>query len=72
MGIAVGMLISAIHNAGLATLTHTPSPMGFLRDILNRPDNERPFLVLPVGYPAEDCTVPNIHRKSLDEIMKIY
>lgn len=72
MGIAVVMLISAIHNAGLATLTHTPSPMGFLRDILNRPDNERPFLVLPVGYPAEDCTVPNIHRKSLDEIMKIY
>jgi hypothetical protein len=55
----------------LATLTHTPSPMKFLAKILNRPDHERPYLLIPVGYPAEDCTVPNIHRKSLEQIMVV-
>ena len=69
VGLASGMLISAIHNAGLATLTHTPSPMNFLSKILNRPDNERPFLLLPVGYPMENCLVPDIKRKSLEDIM---
>ncbi len=69
MGISVGMLITALHNAGLATLTHTPSPMKFLNEVLNRPGNERPFVVLPVGYPANDCQVPNITKKPLDEIM---
>ncbi len=68
VGIACGFLIAAIHAAGLATLTHTPSPMGFLSKILGRPENERPFLLLPVGYPAKDGTVPNISKKSLDEI----
>ena len=68
VGIATGMLITAIHNAGLASLTHTPSPMGFLNDILDRPKNERPFLLLVVGYPDEDVTVPEITKKSLDEI----
>ena len=67
-GIAAGMFIHAIHNMGLVTLTHTPSPMGFLRKILNRPDYEHAMLVLPVGYPAEDAKVPNISRKSLEEI----
>ena len=62
------MLITAIHNAGLASLTHTPSPMAFLNKILNRPANERPFLVLVTGYPAEGTTVPDIKKKSLDEI----
>jgi nitroreductase len=68
VGIAVGLLITAIHQAGPATLPYTPSPMGFLREILRRPDNERPFLLLPVGYPADDATVPVLHRKPLDEI----
>lgn len=68
VGIAVGLLITAIHQAGLVTLPYTPSPMGFLREILHRPDNERPFLLLPVGYPADDATVPVLHRKPLDEI----
>ena len=68
VGIATGMLITAIHNAGLASLTHTPSPMGFLNDILDRPDNERPFLLLVVGYPKEDVQVPDITKKSLDDI----
>jgi iodotyrosine deiodinase len=67
-GIAAGFLIAAIHNAGLTTLTHTPSPMNFLKKILNRPDNERPFLLLPVGYPAADCYVPDIQRKALGEV----
>lgn len=71
VGIAVGMLLSALHNAGLATLTHTPSPMRFLQEILGRPKNEVPFVLIPVGYPAEDATVPNLKRKSLDEIMQI-
>jgi len=67
-GIAAGMFISAIHRIGLTTLTHTPSPMGFLRDILGRPKHEDALLVLPVGYPANDAMVPDIHRKSLEEI----
>lgn len=68
VGIATGMLITALHHSGLATLTHTPSPMGFLNDILNRPENERPFLLLVVGYPASDAQAPVITKKTLDEI----
>jgi nitroreductase len=64
-GLATGMLITALHTAGLATLTHTPSPMKFLNEILGRPKNERPFLLLVVGYPAENAMVPDIERKSL-------
>ena len=67
-GIAAGMFIHAIHNMGLVTLTHTPSPMGFLRDILNRPAHEHAMLVMPVGYPAEDAEVPDISRKELQDI----
>ena len=67
-GIAAGMFIQAVHNMGLVTLTHTPSPMRFLRDLLGRPDHEEAMLVMPVGYPAEDARVPDIHRKSLDEV----
>ena len=66
-GLATGILITALHRAGLATLTHTPSPMKFLNEILGRPKSERPFLLLVVGYPAEDARVPDISRKSLDE-----
>jgi hypothetical protein len=62
------MLITAVHKAGLASLTHTPSPMGFLNDILDRPENERPFLLLVVGYPEENVTVPDITKKSLADI----
>jgi len=69
VGIATGLLITAIHNAGLASLTHTPSPMGFLNDILERPKNERPFLLLVVGHAAENAKVPDIKRKELKEIM---
>jgi len=72
IGIACGMLISAIHNAGLATLTHTPSPMNFLAKILNRPDNERPFLLLPVGFPESPAYVPNIKRKKMAEMTVFY
>jgi iodotyrosine deiodinase len=68
VGIATGLLIAALHHAGLATLTHTPSPMGFLNKILSRPSEERPYLVLVTGYPAEDAQVPDIHRKPLSEI----
>lgn len=68
VGIATGMLITAIHNAGLVSLTHTPSPMGFLNEILGRPANEKPFLILVVGYPVEDAVVPDIGKKSLEEI----
>ena len=68
VGIATGMLVTALHHAGLVTLTHTPSPMGFLNSILERPENERPFLLLVVGYPAEDARVPDIARKPLEEI----
>lgn len=68
VSIATGFLISALHHAGLATLTHTPSPMGFLNQLLNRPDNEKPYILLVVGYPAENCMVPNIRKKTLNEI----
>jgi len=69
VGIAVGLLLASLHEAGLATLTHTPSPMGFLREILGRPENERPYVLVPVGYPADDCVVPDLERKLLDEIL---
>lgn len=69
VGIACGILITAIHNAGLITLTHTPSPMNFLQKILNRPENERAFLILPVGYPAEDAQVPDFGRKTAEEVI---
>jgi nitroreductase len=69
VGIATGMLITALHLAGLATLTHTPSPMGFLSRVLNRPAHERPFLLLPVGRPADGCQVPDIARKPLERIL---
>ena len=72
VGIACGMLISAIHNAGLVTLTHTPSPMSFLSKILNRPSNERAFLLLPVGYPKFPTYVPDIKRKPLEETSVFY
>lgn len=68
VGIACGILITALHNAGLATLTHTPSPMGFLNDILDRPSNERPFLLLVTGYPSEDAKVPVIEKKPINDI----
>lgn len=67
VGIAVGFLVTALHLSGLATLTHAPSPMGFLREILGRPENERPFLLMPVGYPAADAQVPKLVKKSLDD-----
>ena len=66
------ILISAIHNAGLVTLTHTPSPMNFLQKILERPDNERPFLLLPIGYPIDDAVVPLLERKNEQEVIKYY
>lgn len=66
-GIAAGFFIAALHHMGLASLTHTPSPMGFLRELLGRPDNEKPFLLMPVGYPAPDATVPDLTRKPVDE-----
>jgi len=68
VGIATGLLVAAVHNAGLVTLPYTPARMGFLNSILGRPENERPFLVLVVGYPAEQSMVPEIKKKSLDEI----
>ncbi len=72
VGIALGFLISAIHQAGLVTVTHTPSPMNFLHQFLDRPSNERAYMLLPVGYPIDQVKVPNITKKSLEEIMKIY
>jgi iodotyrosine deiodinase len=69
VGIAAGFLIAAIHKAGLATLTHTPSPMNFLKSILKRPDNERPYLLLPVGYAADETYVPDIERKKLEDMV---
>ena len=69
VGIAVGLLLAAAHHAGLATLTHTPSPMAFLGKILARPKHERPYLLIPVGYPAQGCTVPDITYKPLDQIL---
>lgn len=71
VGIATGILLAALQNMGLATLTHTPSPMNFLQKILNRPSNEKPILVIPVGYPAEDAVVPDIKKKEINEIMMV-
>ena len=68
VGIAVGFFIQALHRAGLATLTHTPAPMTFLRQACGRPENEKPFVLMPVGYPAEDCVVPDIQRKPLEAV----
>ncbi len=72
VGIACGLLLAAIHNAGLVALTHTPSPMNFLSKILNRPENEKPFLLIPVGYAAEECWVPQLKRKELNEVAVFY
>jgi iodotyrosine deiodinase len=71
-GIAAGLLIAAIHNMGLATLTHTPSPMNFLRQLLGRPDHEHAMLLMPVGYPADDAQVPDLRRKTLDEVSSFF
>ena len=71
-GIAVGFLLAALHEAGLAALTHTPSPMGFLAELLDRPENERAYLNIPVGWPAKDAKVPNLFRKPLNEILFHY
>jgi nitroreductase len=68
-GIAAGLFVAALHTMGLATLTHTPSPMAFLTRVLDRPENERPFCMFPVGYPSEDCVVPDLTRKSLGQVM---
>lgn len=72
VGIACGFLLAAIHNAGLVSLTHTPSPMNFLQNILNRPSNEKPYLLIPVGYPAENAMVPDLFRKDVKEISEWY
>ena len=72
VGIAVGFLLSAIHNAGLVALTHTPSPMNFLEKLLKRKENEKAFLLIPVGYPAENVSVPLLERKGMDKVLKIY
>ncbi|GHJ17480.1 oxidoreductase [Micromonospora sp. AKA38] len=69
VGMAVGVLITALHHAGLATLTHTPSPMRFLNEVCERPPEERPYVVMPVGYPTPDARVPDLTRKPLDEVM---
>jgi len=69
VGISAGLFIAALHHAGLATLTHTPSPMKFLTRLLGRPESERPFCLFPIGFPAEDCVVPDLQRKPLDEVM---
>lgn len=72
VGLASGMLLAAIHNAGLVSLTHTPSPLNFLAEVLERPKNEKPFLLIPIGYPSEGTAVPVLKRKELSEIMKEY
>ncbi len=72
VGIAVGFLLSAIHNAGLVALTHTPSPMNFLEKVLNRPENEKAFLLIPIGYPTENASVPHLKRKSIEQVLSIY
>lgn len=72
VGIACGLFIAALHTMGLATLTHTPNPMAFLSEILHRPATERPYILFPVGYPAPDCEVPDLHRKPLPEALEIY
>ncbi len=69
VGIAAGLFIAALHQMGLATLTHTPSPMAFLSKLLKRPENERPFCLFPIGYPAPDCVVPDLERKPLEQVM---
>jgi iodotyrosine deiodinase len=69
VGIAVGFLLAALHASGLATLTHTPSPMGFLGEVLDRPPNERAFVLIPVGYPVGDCVVPDLERKAVETIL---
>jgi nitroreductase len=69
VGIATGFLLTALHRMGLASLTHTPSPMRFLSELLGRPENERPFVLIPIGYPADDCRVPDIVRKPIDEVL---
>lgn len=73
VGIAVGLFLAAAHHAGLATLTHTPSPMGFLQDVLGRPKHEKPYVLIPVGYPADDCRVPEaaLRKKELAEILTV-
>lgn len=70
-GLAAGMFVAAVHYAGLATLTYTPSPMMFLQKLLQRPPEEKPWLVMPVGYPADDCEVPDIHRKPLNDMLTV-
>ena len=72
VGIATGLLIAAIHQAGLVSLTHTPSPLNFLATLLNRPKNEKPYLLIPIGYPAEGAQVPTLERKKLDQVLKTY
>jgi nitroreductase len=72
VGLACGLLLAAIHHAGLVALTHTPSPMNFLTKILNRPENERPFLLIPVGYPAEETFVPKLSRKGVEQVAVFY
>ncbi len=72
VGLAAGFLLTAIHQAGLVALTHTPSPMNFLANLLKRPENEKPFLLIPVGYPAKDAEVPVLNRKSLEEVSQFY
>ena len=72
VGIACGLLLAAIHQAGLVALTHTPSPMDFLTKVLNRPANEKPFLLIPIGYPSPDATVPNLTRKPSEEVIEWY
>ena len=72
VGLACGFLLAAIHHAGLVALTHTPSPMNFLCKMLNRPENEKPFLLIPVGYPAAECWVPDLKRKELNEVAVFY
>jgi nitroreductase len=72
VGLACGFLLAAIHHAGLVALTHTPSPMNFLAKVLNRPENERPFLLIPIGFPASETYVPDLRRKSLDEVVVYY
>jgi len=72
VGIASGFLLAALHEAGLGTLTHTPSPLGFLADLLDRPVNEKAFLLIPVGYPSSDCLVPDLERRSLEEVRLVF
>ncbi len=71
-GLACGFLLAAIHHAGLVALTHTPSPMNFLGKVLGRPENEKPYLLIPIGYPAKECWVPDLKRKAIDKVAKWY